>query len=96
MLDGLGESKFRQRLAEPGFDGVTERRAVEAGGIGIGLERLALHEQALAGVDRVKGFRFVFQRGDFWLDLEQLGDEAVQMRAEGDDQIGFLAAGQAV
>ena len=36
------------------------------------------------------------QGGGFRLDLEQFGDEGVQMRAEGDDEVGFLPVGQGV
>ncbi len=65
-------------------------------GSGVFLDRLALDEQALAGVERVEGDCFLQQGGGFGLDLEQLGDEFVQMRAEGDDEVGFVLVCQAV
>ena len=57
--DLRGEGAFGQWRADAGFQRGAQGRAVEAGRIGVFLHRLTLHEQALAGVDRVQcqGFR---------------------------------------
>ena len=57
------------------FQRRAQRRAIEAGRVGIFLHRLALHEQPLAGVDRVQRVRPPGQRQQLVLDAEQRRDE---------------------
>ena len=82
----MAKPLFGQAPPHPGLQRRPQRRAVEAGRIGVFLHRLALHEQPLAGVDRVERQRLARERVGFRLDAEQRGNERVQMRAECDDQ----------
>ena len=85
----FGETRLGEGLDAGLEQFAAQCRAVDGGGVGIFLHRLALHEQALASMDGIERVGAGNERADFGLDAEQGGDEGVQMAAEGDNDFPF-------
>ena len=66
----FGEPNLGQRAADPGFQGGAQGGGVETAGVRVFLHRLALHEQAFAGMDRIERQGLVQQRRGFGLNSE--------------------------
>ena len=92
----VGEGEFGERAAQAGFQVAAQGGAVDVGGVAVLLHRLALHEQPLAGVDRVQRMGLLRQFQQLRLDAEQGADEPVQVGAERDDQGAGVLVGQGV
>ncbi len=102
-LDVGGEAALVERPAHRLFQRGAQGGGVEAGRVGVGAHRLALHEQALAGVDRVEAGGARGDVGHLASDAEQLRHERADRRAERHDELplglrverlGFGAGGQ--
>jgi len=104
--DGLANSEGERQL--PGFEPGLERdrkahrsrdgSAVESGG-GLGLERagdVALHEQALAVVERRQPAMAGAQLGRFASDAEECRDEILERARQLDQQIRFILRGHRI
>ena len=94
--DVAGEGGFGQGFGDAGLQGGAQGGAVEIGGVGVFPERLALDEQALAGVHRIEAGGLGRDGVEVRLDGEERGEERVQRGGEGDDQLGFVLGIQRV
>src|SRR5471030_3241804 len=90
----VGEAEFAQRLAKALFQVILQSRSVKGlGGFGfVGLQRLALDEEALAGEDRRQFLVAGSQRLQFLANAEQPANEIFDMRGEFDEESRFILA----
>ncbi len=87
-----GVSDLVQRRAQVGGERPFQRRTIEPCGRlrRVRLGRAALHEQALAGIERREAQVAGRRRPQFGLDTEQTGEKAVEMRRQRQQQFRFL------
>src|SRR5690348_7526031 len=89
-----GKHRFAEELAEQLLEFALESSTIEAfGSFGlVGLESLALHEQALAGEYRREFMVDCRERLQLAADAEEFADEVLDMGGELDQQRGLIFA----
>ena len=83
---------------EMGVEGTGEGGTIEgrSRGFAVGARRLALHEEALAGVERRQPLVLGLEGSELGLDAEELGEKILEVRGEGDRKIAFGLGSQGI